>query len=559
MSKFNPNAAAFVPRFTAKPVVVAQPAPIVAQPAPVVAQPAPVVHTPPAQQPVQTPPPEQPDILDDDRDEPEEQTPLPPPKPATPEPDGPFIVKSKNYKEEVISLGDDDLDDMEDELDEELAKELESLEVVEDKREHLNVIFIGHVDAGKSTIAGNTLLLTGQVDERTIQKYEKEAKEKNRGTWFLAYIMDTNEEERAKGKTVEVGRAHFETEKKRYTILDAPGHKNYVPNMIGGASQADVAILVISAKGGEFESGFEKAGQTREHAILAKTVGLSQIIVLVNKMDEPTVGWSQDRYNEIVSKLTPFLKKELRFPEVHFLPLSGYSGANLKVRVDKSVCPWFDGKSLLELLDDLQPPSRNPDLPLRLPVVDRFKDMGTLQIIGKVEAGTITKGSTVLLLPNKTPIKVVAIFIDEKPVNSAGPGEYICAAVSGAEENEVSTGHLLSSAKEPCKVVDEFIAQISILDTANLITAGYTAVIHIHTCIKECTITDLIVEYDRKTNKPGKKPRFVKAGSVVEAKIQVQHPIPVELFEDFQQLGRFTLRDKGKTIAIGKIIKLTAK
>jgi len=549
MSKFNPKAAAFVPRFgptttTTTPTPVAQPTPV-ASLSPVAPQEDLVIDDPlgGVDEPDDVPPPSS----------------VVPPQPKTPEPDGPFIVKSANYKEEVLSLDVDDEDLDDDELDAELAGELENLEIVEDKREHLNVIFIGHVDAGKSTIAGNTLLLTGQVDERTIQKYEKEAKEKNRGTWFLAYIMDTNEEERAKGKTVEVGRANFETEKKRYTILDAPGHKNYVPNMIGGASQADVAILVISAKGGEFESGFEKAGQTREHAILAKTVGLSQMVVLINKMDEPTVNWSQDRYNEIVNKLTPFLKKELRFPEVHFIPLSGYSGSNLKVRVDKSVCPWFDGKSLLELLDDLQPPSRNPDLPLRLPVVDRFKDMGTLQIIGKIESGTVTKGSSVLLLPNKTPIKVAGIFIDEKPVNSAGPGEYLCLAVTGVEENEVSTGHLLSSVKDPCKVVDEFIAQISILDAVNLITAGYTAVIHIHTCIKECTITELIVEYDRKTNKPGKKPRFVKAGSVVEAKITVQQPIPVELFEDFQQLGRFTLRDKGKTIAIGKIIRFIQK
>ena len=159
----------------------------------------------------------------------------------------------------------------------------------EDPREHLNVVFIGHVDAGKSTLSGNILYLTGYVDKRTIEKYEREAKQRNRESWFLAFIMDTNEEERAKGKTVEVGRAPFETEAKRYTILDAPGHKNYVPHMISGAAQADVGILVISARRGEFETGFERGGQTREHAMLCKTLGVRFLIVVINKMDDPTV------------------------------------------------------------------------------------------------------------------------------------------------------------------------------------------------------------------------------------------------------------------------------
>ena len=160
----------------------------------------------------------------------------------------------------------------------------------EDPREHLNVVFIGHVDAGKSTLSGNILYLTGYVDKRTIEKYEREAKQRNRESWFLAFIMDTNEEERAKGKTVEVGRAPFETEAKRYTILDAPGHKNYVPHMISGAAQADVGILVISARRGEFETGFERGGQTREHAMLCKTLGVRFLIVVINKMDDPTVS-----------------------------------------------------------------------------------------------------------------------------------------------------------------------------------------------------------------------------------------------------------------------------
>uniref|UniRef100_A0A453AI99 Tr-type G domain-containing protein n=2 Tax=Aegilops tauschii subsp. strangulata TaxID=200361 RepID=A0A453AI99_AEGTS len=178
----------------------------------------------------------------------------------------------------------------------------------EEAKRHINLVFIGHVDAGKSTAGGQILFLSGQVDDRTIQKYEKEAKDKSRESWYMAYIMDTNEEERLKGKTVEVGRAHFETENTRFTILDAPGHKSYVPNMISGASQADIGVLVISARKGEFETGYERGGQTREHVLLAKTLGVAKLVVVINKMDEPTVQWSKERYDEIEGKMIPFLR-----------------------------------------------------------------------------------------------------------------------------------------------------------------------------------------------------------------------------------------------------------
>ncbi|XP_068605977.1 eukaryotic peptide chain release factor GTP-binding subunit ERF3A-like [Brachionichthys hirsutus] len=211
------------------------------------------------------------------------------------------------------------------------------------KKEHINVVFIGHVDAGKSTIGGQIMYLTGMVDKRTLEKYEREAKEKNRETWYLSWALDTNQEERDKGKTVEVGRAYFETDKKHFTILDAPGHKSFVPNMIGGASQADLAVLVISARKGEFETGFEKGGQTREHAMLAKTAGVKHLIVLVNKMDDPTVSWSLERYDECREKLVPFLKKVGFNPkkDVHFMPCSGLTGANLKEPT--GMCSWYSG------------------------------------------------------------------------------------------------------------------------------------------------------------------------------------------------------------------------
>lgn len=211
-------------------------------------------------------------------------------------------------------------------------------------KEHLNIVFIGHVDAGKSTMGGNLLYLSGMVDKRTMDKYEREAKEAGRDSWYLSWALDSTPQERAKGKTVEVGRAYFETDTRRYTILDAPGHKTFVPSMISGAAQADVAILVISARKGEFETGFEKGGQTREHIMLVKTAGVQKVVVVINKMDEPTVEWQKSRYDEIKDKLSPFIKAagfNLK-TDVTFIPVSAYTGANLKERVDKKLCTWWE-------------------------------------------------------------------------------------------------------------------------------------------------------------------------------------------------------------------------
>lgn len=210
-------------------------------------------------------------------------------------------------------------------------------------KEHLNIVFVGHVDAGKSTLGGNLLYITGAVDKRTMEKYEREAKEAGKDTWYLSWALDSTPQERSKGKTVEVGRAYFETDGRRYTILDAPGHKTYVPSMISGAAQADVAILVISARKGEFETGFERGGQTREHVMLIKTVGVTKIVAVVNKMDDPTVCWDQPRFNEIKEKITPFIKAAGFNPktDVIFIPVSAYTGLNLKDPVPKSTCSWW--------------------------------------------------------------------------------------------------------------------------------------------------------------------------------------------------------------------------
>ncbi|XP_024959025.1 eukaryotic peptide chain release factor GTP-binding subunit ERF3A-like isoform X1 [Cynara cardunculus var. scolymus] len=442
------------------------------------------------------------------------------------------------------------------------ASELVEDDVEKNKKRHLNVVFIGHVDAGKSTIGGQILYLSGQVDERTIQKYEKEAKDKSRESWYMAYIMDTNEEERAKGKTVEVGRAHFETETTRYTILDAPGHKSYVPNMISGASQADIGVLVISARKGEFETGYERGGQTREHVQLAKTLGVSKLLVVVNKMDDSTVNWSKERYDEIESKMVPFLRSSGYNvkKDIQFLPISGLYGTNLQTRMSKTVCPWWDGQCLFEVLDVIDVPLRDPKAPFRMPIIDKFKDMGTV-VMGKVESGSVREGSNLLIMPNKVQVKVVALYCDEDRCRSAAPGENLRVRVSGIEEEDILSGFVLSSVEKPIAAVYEFVAQLHILELLEnaIFTAGYKAILHIHAVVEECEIIELMQQIDPKTRKPMKKKvLFVKNGAVVICRIQVTNMICIEKFSEFQQLGRFTLRTEGKTVAIGKVTELGA-
>ncbi|KAG5522546.1 hypothetical protein RHGRI_034641 [Rhododendron griersonianum] len=427
------------------------------------------------------------------------------------------------------------------------------------RKRHLNVVFIGHVDAGKSTIGGQILFLSGQVDDRTIQKYEKEAKDKSRESWYMAYIMDTNEEERVKGITVEVGRAQFETETTRFTILDAPGHKSYVPNMITGASQADIGVLVISARKGEFETGYERGGQTREHVQLAKTLGVSKLFVVVNKMDDPTVNWSKERYDEIESKMTPFLRASGYNvkKDVQFLPLSGLVGSNMKTRVDKSICPWWNGSCLLEALDAVEVPQRDPKGLLRLPIIDKFKDLGTV-VMGKVESGSVREGDNLLVMPNRAQVKVLAIYCDEDKVKHAGPGENLRVRLSGIEEEDILSGFVLCSVANPIPAVSEFVAQLQILESLDnaIFTAGYKAVLHIHAIVEECEIVELMQQIDPKTKKPMKKKiLFVKNGAVVICRMQVNNMICIEKFTAFPQLGRFTLRTEGDELTLGKQLR----
>jgi peptide chain release factor subunit 3 len=429
-------------------------------------------------------------------------------------------------------------------------------------KEHVNIIFIGHVDAGKSTLGGAILYATGMVDERTMEKNKKEAKEMGRETWYLSWALDLTREERSKGKTVEVGRGFFETDKRRYSILDAPGHKTYVPSMIGGASQADVGILVISARKGEYETGFEKGGQTREHAMLAKTQGVNKLIVVINKMDDPTVEWSKERYAECTTKLSTFLKAtgyNLK-TDVFFMPIAAQQTMGIKDRIPKGVAPWYDGPSLLEYLDNMTTLERKVNAPFMMPINGKYRDMGTL-VEGKIEAGVVKKSMALTMMPNRDKVEVAAAYGEtEEEVAAAQCGDQVRLRLRGIEEEDILPGFVLCSPKRPVHCVSAFEAQIRILDLKSILSAGFNCVMHVHSAIEEVTFAALLHKLQKGTNRKSKvPPSHAKRGDSIIARIEViggAGSVCVERFEDYPQLGRFTLRDQGQTIAIGKITKL---
>lgn len=428
-------------------------------------------------------------------------------------------------------------------VDEETLKEIYG-------KEHVNIIFIGHVDAGKSTLGGSILWTTGMVDERTMDKYKKEAKDLGRESWYLSWVMDLTKEERSKGKTVEVGRGFFETEKRRYSILDAPGHKTYVPSMIGGASQADVGILVISARKGEYETGFERGGQTREHAMLAKTQGVNKLVVVINKMDDPTVEWSHERYQECTTKLAQFLKGtgyNLK-SDVFFMPVAAQVSMNIKDRLPAGVAPWWSGPSLLEYLDSMKALERKVNAPFMMPINAKYRDLGTM-VDGKIEAGVVKKGMSLVMMPRKQAVETSAVYGEqEEEAGILQCGDQVRLRLKGIEEEDILPGFVLCSPKRLVHCVAEFEAQIRILELKSILTSGFNCVIHVHSAIEEVTFAALLHKLQKGTNRKSKlPPTHAKKGDSIIARMQViggAGAVCVERFEDYQQMGRFTLRDQ---------------
>ncbi|KAI2794547.1 Eukaryotic peptide chain release factor GTP-binding subunit [Penicillium oxalicum] len=442
-------------------------------------------------------------------------------------------------------------------------------EIYGERREHINVVFIGHVDAGKSTLGGSLLYCTGMVDDRTMEKYKTEAKAAGRETWYLSWALDLTNEERAKGKTVEVGRAFFKVTvphpdgpiERHFSILDAPGHKSYVPHMIGGASQADLGCLVISARKGEYETGFEKGGQTREHALLARNTGVQKLVVVVNKMDDPTVEWSKARFEECTVKVIKFLEAlGYKKDDIFCMPISAQTTLNIKERLPEGIAPWYNGPSLLEYLTQFKLPERKINAPFMMPISAKYRDMGTMAE-GRVESGVIKKNGNYLMMPNRTEVSISALYGEtEDEITTASCGDQVRMRLRGVEEEDFFPGFVLCSPKRPVHCVSAFEAKIRILDLKNILTAGFNCVLHVHSAIEEVTFAALLHKLEPGTGRKSKRPPpFANKGQTIIARLEVTSTagaVCVERFEDYQQLGRFTLRDQGQTIAIGMITKL---
>ena len=430
-------------------------------------------------------------------------------------------------------------------------------EIYGEKKEHVNIVFIGHVDAGKSTLGGSILYVTGMVDERTLDKYKRDAKEAGRETWYLSWALDLTNEERAKGKTVEVGRAHFKLDvespdgpvERHFSILDAPGHKAYVHHMIGGASQADVGVLVISARKGEYETGFEKGGQTREHALLARNTGVQKLVVAVNKMDDPTVEWSHARFKECTVKVSKFLENlGYKKDDLTFMPISAQKTYGIKDRVPKDLAPWYDGPSLLEYLSNMKLPERKINAPFMMPITAKYRDMGTM-VEGRIESGVIKKNGNCIIMPNRTKVEITALYGEtEDEIPTATCGDQVRMRLRGVEEEDLLPGFVLCSPKRLVNCVSSFEAKIRILDLKSILTAGYNCVMHVHSAVEEVTFTSLLHKCEPGTGRRSKRPPpFASKGQTIIARLDVTSTagaVCVERFEDYNQMGRFTLRDQ---------------
>ncbi len=420
---------------------------------------------------------------------------------------------------------------------------------------HMNLVVIGHVDHGKSTLVGHILYRLGLVDQKTIQTLEEEAKKKGKESFKFAWLLDRLKEERERGVTIALTYLKFETRKYFFTIIDAPGHRDFIKNMITGTSQADAAILVVSARKGEFEAGMSPEGQTREHAILAKTMGINQLIVAVNKMDATEPPWSQKRYEQIKTILGKFLKSlGYDISKIPFIPVSAWTGDNLIERSPNM--PWYDGPTLVEALDMLQPPPKPIDKPLRIPIQDVYSISGVGTVpVGRVETGVLKVGDRVVFMPPGKVGEVRSIETHHVRIEKAEPGDNIGFNVRGISKRDIKRGDVAGHLDHPPTVADEFTARVFIIWHPTAITVGYTPVVHVHTASVASRIIEIQAKLDPRTGKVVEKnPKFIKMGEAAIVRFKPIKPLVIEKYSDFPPLGRFAMRDMGKTIGIGVVI-----
>ena len=428
------------------------------------------------------------------------------------------------------------------------------------EKPHLNLVIIGHVDHGKSTTMGHLLYLAGTIDERTIKTYEEQAEALGKGAFKFAWVLDSLKEERERGLTIDLRFLKFETPNYFFTVIDAPGHRDFVKNMITGASQADAAVLFISAKKGEFEAGIGPGGQTREHAFLAFTLGVRQLAVAINKMDDPSVNWNQARYEEVKNEISRMLKLVGYNPAtIAFVPTSGWTGDSLVKKSDKM--PWYTGPTLFDALDKFTMPPKPTEKPLRLPIQDVYTITGVGTVpVGRVETGVLKEGDTIVFMPGNVQGEVKSMETHHVRIPKAEPGDNIGFNVRGIAKNDVRRGDVAGHPNNPPTVAKEFIGQIIVIHHPTAIAAGYTPVLHAHTAQVACRFTELIRKIDPRSGQTvEEKPSFLKTGDSALVKLEPLRPIPVEVYTEFPELGRFAVRDMGTTIAAGVIREITAK
>jgi len=425
------------------------------------------------------------------------------------------------------------------------------------QKPHLNLVVIGHVDHGKSTLVGHILYRLGLVDQKTLQTLEEEAKKKGKESFKFAWLLDKLKEERERGVTIALTYMKFETRKYIFTIIDAPGHRDFIKNMITGASQADAALLVVSARKGEFEAGMSQEGQTREHAILAKTMGINQLIVAINKMDATEPPWSQKRYEQIKTILGRFLKSlGYDVSKIPFIPVSAWTGDNLIERSPNM--PWYDGPTLVEALDTLQPPPKPVDKPLRIPIQDVYaiSGIGTVPV-GRVETGVLKVGDRVVFMPPAKVGEVRSIETHHVRIEKAEPGDNIGFNVRGISKRDIKRGDVAGHLDHPPTVAEEFTARVFIIWHPTAITVGYTPVVHVHTASVASRIIEIKAKLDPRTGKVVEEnPQFLKMGDAAIVRFKPIKPLVIEKYSEFPPLGRFAMRDMGKTIGIGLVIDL---
>jgi len=425
-----------------------------------------------------------------------------------------------------------------------------------DKKEVLNLVVVGHVDSGKSTLMGHLLFKLGNVSQKIMHKYEKESKKVGKQSFMYAWVLDETEEERNRGITMDVGTNNFETEHRVVTLLDAPGHKDFIPNMISGAYQADVAVLVVNSTTGEFEAGFEAGGQTREHALLVRSLGISQLVIAVNKLD--TVNWDSARFQEVKDKLKVFLTKQAGFREkdLNFIPCSGLTGENLCTgSTAEELKSWYTGPSLIQAIDQMKTPERAIEKPFRMSISDVFKGQSSgISVVGRVESGSVMKEDRLLATPTNDICQVKSVLVEQMDGQIGYAGDHVTLNLNGPDQMLLFPGQVLCDPSLPIAVTSKFRARIVIFNIDIPITKGYPVVLHYGCVSEQAIVTKLVATLSKSTGEILKnKPRFLNGNSSAIVEISITKPIPLETYKDNRELGRFMMRVSGNTIAAGMV------